>query len=293
MKLKEVIAENYELRPNYIYVVAEIGINHNGSVETAKKMIDVAKQSGCDAVKFQKRDLELVYGKDFLNELRDSPWGTTQGDQKRKLEFGYDEYQELFQYAKLLNLDFSASAWDENSLTFLDKFPMDFQKVASALVSNKNFLYKVAEKNKITLLSLGMCDWEMADEAIKIFDSLNCPVIPMHCVSTYPSMDSELNLIQIKSLQDRYKRIVGYSGHESSVSPSLVAATLGARVIERHITLDRAMYGSDQSASLEFPGIQRLVGSLRKLPIIYGVEEKIISERENLVAKKLRYWEND
>jgi N-acetylneuraminate synthase len=291
MKLKEIITQDVNERPTYIYVVAEIGINHNGSVDLAKKMIDIAKQSGCDAVKFQKRDLELVYGKNFLNELRDSPWGTTQGDQKRKLEFGYDEYQELHKYSKNLNLDFSASAWDEKSLEFLDKFSIDFQKVASALVTNKDFLVKVAERNIITLLSLGMCNWKIADDAIKIFDSLNCPVIPMHCVSTYPANEDELNLIQIKSIQNRYSRVTGYSGHETSVSPSLVAATLGARVIERHITLDRAMYGSDQSASLEFPGMQRLVGSLRKLPSIYGSEEKIISDREKNVAKKLRYWE--
>ena len=291
MKLKEIITQDVNERPTYIYVVAEIGINHNGSMDLAKKMIDIAKQSGCDAVKFQKRDLELVYGKNFLNELRDSPWGTTQGDQKRKLEFGYDEYQELHKYSKNLNLDFSASAWDEKSLEFLDKLNIDFQKVASALVTNKDFLVKVAERNKITLLSLGMCNWKIADDAIKIFDSLNCPVIPMHCVSTYPANEDELNLIQIKSIQNRYSRVAGYSGHETSVSPSLVAATLGARVIERHITLDRAMYGSDQSASLEFPGMQRLVGSLRKLPSIYGSEEKIISDREKNVAKKLRYWE--
>jgi len=291
MKLKEIITQDVNERPTYIYVVAEIGINHNGSVDLAKKMIDIAKQSGCDAVKFQKRDLELVYGKNFLNELRDSPWGTTQGDQKRKLEFGYDEYQELHKYSKNLNLDFSASAWDEKSLEFLDKFSIDFQKVASALVTNKDFLVKVAERNIITLLSLGMCNWKIADDAIKIFDSLNCPVIPMHCVSTYPANEDELNLIQIKSIQNRYSRVTGYSGHETSVSPSLVAATLGARVIERHITLDRAMYGSDQSASLEFPGMQRLVGSLRKLPSIYGSEEKTISDREKNVAKKLRYWE--
>jgi N-acetylneuraminate synthase len=254
-------------------------------------LIDEATLAGFDAVKFQKRDLELVYGKNFLNELRDSPRGTTQGDQKRKLEFGYDEYQELHKYSKNLNLDFSASAWDEKSLEFLDKFSIDFQKVASALVTNKDFLVKVAERNIITLLSLGMCNWKIADDAIKIFDSLNCPVIPMHCVSTYPANEDELNLIQIKSIQNRYSRVTGYSGHETSVSPSLVAATLGARVIERHITLDRAMYGSDQSASLEFPGMQRLVGSLRKLPSIYGSEEKIISDREKNVAKKLRYWE--
>lgn len=293
MKLKEIIAQDFNERPIYIYVVAEIGINHNGSVDSAKKMIDMAKQSGCDAVKFQKRDLELVYGADFLNDLRDSPWGTTQGDQKKKLEFGFDEYQELYRYSKSLNLDFSASAWDDKSLEFLDKFDIDFQKVASALVTKKEFLIKVAERKKITLLSLGMCNWEIADAAIKIFDSLNCPVIPLHCVSTYPAKEDELNLIQIKTMQKRYSRVVGYSGHETSVSPSIVAATLGARVIERHITLDRAMYGSDQSASLEFPGIQRLVGALRKLPIIYGTEEKIISTRENIVAKKLRYWEND
>ena len=291
MKLQEIITQDFNERPIYFYVVAEIGINHNGSVDSAKKMIDLAKQSGCDAVKFQKRDLELVYGKNFLDELRDSPWGTTQGDQKRKLEFGFDEYQELYKYSKSLNLDFSASAWDDNSLRFLDKFDIDFQKIASAFATNKEFLVKVAERKKITLLSLGMCNWEMADNAINIFDSFNCPVIPMHCVSTYPANEEELNLIQIKSMQNRYSRIVGYSGHETSVSPSIIAATLGARVIERHITLDRAMYGSDQSASLEFPGIQRLVGALRKLPIVYGTEEKVITNRESIVAKKLRYWE--
>jgi N-acetylneuraminate synthase len=292
MKLERVIKEYYSASPSYIYVVAEIGINHNGNLDTAKQLIEMAKISGCDAVKFQKRDLELVYGTKFLEEPRESPWGKTQGDQKRHLEFGLDEYSFLRDFTKSYGLDFSASAWDLNSLTFLDEFDLDFHKVASAMITNLDFLEAVASRKKITLLSLGMSDWQMADKAIRIFDNLNCPVIPMHCVSTYPAKNEDLNLIQINELQNRYKRVVGYSGHESSVSPSIVAAALGARVIERHITLDRSMYGSDQSASLEQPGLARLVGSLRKLPMLYGVKEKQILSGEIAIAKKLRYWEN-
>jgi N-acetylneuraminate synthase len=292
MKLASVIKESYSISPSYIYIIAEIGINHNGSVDIAKKLIEMAKLAGCDAVKFQKRDLELVYGSKFLEEPRESPWGKTQGDQKRSLEFDREQYSHLKDFTKSCGLDFSASAWDVKSLNFLDEFDLDFHKVASAMITNLDFLAAVASRKKLTLLSLGMSDWQMADRAIQIFDDMKCPVIPMHCVSTYPAKNEELNLIQISEMQERYKRVVGYSGHESSVSPSIVAATLGARVIERHITLDRSMYGSDQSASLEQPGLARLVGSLRKLPKLYGVKEKQILSGEMAIAKKLRYWEN-
>ena len=288
--LNEIYQQSHKSFPTHIYFVAEIGINHNGDLNTAKEMINIAKISGCDAVKFQKRNLEIVYGSKFLSEPRESPWGKTQGDQKRQLEFDENEYAELFEYTKSLGLDFSVSAWDEDSLNFLDSLNLDFQKVPSALVTHSAFLNKVAERKKITLLSLGMCNWDIADKAIEIFDSNGCPVIPMHCVSTYPAKESELNLSQITVMQDRYSRVVGYSGHETSVSPSIVAAALGARVIERHITIDRAMYGSDQAASLEPPALQRLVGSLRKLPELFGTADKFISSGEQIVANKLRYW---
>jgi N-acetylneuraminate synthase len=291
MKISQVISQDYKLPPTYVYVIAEIGINHNGDIGIAEQLISMAKHAGCDAVKFQKRDLETVYGGEFLLEKRESPWGTTQGDQKRKLEFGEAEYKHLSEFARKMGLDFSASAWDEKSLVFLDQYNLDFHKVASALATKVDFLEEIASRGIITVLSLGMCSWADADNAVSIFDKHNCPVIPMHCVSTYPAKEAELNLLQISVMKERYSRNVGYSGHEVSVSPSIVAATLGARVIERHITLDRSMYGSDQSASLELSGLERMVGSLRKLPTFFGSELKGISEGEAPVAKKLRYWQ--
>ncbi len=291
MKLSQIANQDFKLPPTYIYVIAEIGINHNGDIGIAEQLIAMAKHAGCDAVKFQKRDLETVYGAEFLLEKRESPWGSTQGDQKRGLEFDADQYKHLSGYARGMGLDFSASAWDEKSLRFLDEYNLDFHKIASALATKTDFLAEVASRGIVTVLSLGMCSWADADLAVSIFDKHNCPVIPMHCVSTYPAKESELNLMQISVMNERYSRNVGYSGHEVSVSPSIVAATLGARVIERHITLDRSMYGSDQSASLELSGLERMVGSLRKLPSFFGTEEKGISEGEAPVAKKLRYWE--
>lgn len=291
MKPQEIYEVSPTAHPEYIYTVAEIGINHNGDVEIAKKLIQMAKIAGCDAVKLQKRDLELVYGSALLDQPRESPWGTTQRDQKQALEFGDDEYSVLRNLCYELEIDFSSSAWDEKSLDFLDGFDLSFQKVASALATKLDFVESVASRKKITLLSLGMCTLEQADAAMEIFTKHNCPVIPLHCVSTYPTPENNLNLIQIQMLRDRYKTNVGYSGHEASVSPSVVAATLGAAVIERHITLDRSMYGSDQSASLEKEGIESLVSILRKVPMYLGNAQKIPTKEEMQVAKKLRYWE--
>jgi N-acetylneuraminate synthase len=291
MKLQEIYASAPTAQPQYIYTVAEVGINHNGDIEIAKKLIQLAKNAGCDAVKFQKRDLNLVYGSAVLDQPRESPWGTTQRDQKQALEFGERDYRQLRDLCYELNIDFSCSAWDEKSLEFLDAFDISFQKVASALATKIDFLEAVASRKKITLLSLGMCTLEQSDLAIQIFKKYDCPVIPMHCVSTYPTPESDLNLSQIPMLRDRYKINVGYSGHEASVSPSVVAASLGASVIERHITLDRSMYGSDQAASLEKEGIESLITILRKVPAYFGTVHKLPSPDEMQVAKKLRYWE--
>lgn len=291
MKLQEIYESSPTAQPEYIYTVAEIGINHNGDIEIAKKLIQMAKNAGCDAVKFQKRDLQIVYGSALLDQPRESPWGTTQRDQKQALEFGENEYFILRSLCSELEIDFSSSAWDEKSLEFLDQFDLSFQKVASALATKLDFVESVASRKKITLLSLGMCTIDQADAAMDIFRKNNCPVIPLHCVSTYPTPESELNLSQIPMLRNRYQTNVGYSGHEASVSPSVIAAALGAAVVERHITLDRSMYGSDQAASLEKEGIENLINILRKIPTYFGSSHKVPTEGEMQVAKKLRYWE--
>jgi N-acetylneuraminate synthase len=278
-------------RPDYVYVVAEAGINHNGDIDIAKKLIKMAKDAGCDAVKFQKRDLETVYGSELLDQPRESPWGNTQRAQKQALEFGAEEYRILRNYCREIEIDFSSSAWDALSLDFLDGYDLSFQKVASALATKLDFLEQVAKRKVVTLLSLGMCTLEQADAAMEIFRKHKCPVIPMHCVSTYPTPETDLNLSQIEMLRNRYNVNVGYSGHEASVSPSIAAACLGASVIERHITLDRSMYGSDQAASLEKEGIDNLVSVIRKIPGYFGTPKKIPSADELAVAKKLRYWE--
>lgn len=291
MNLLEISKSHPTSRPDYIYVVAEAGINHNGDIQIAKQLIKMAKDAGCDAVKFQKRDLEIVYGSKILDQPRESPWGNTQRAQKEALEFGQDEYRILRNYCRELEIDFSSSAWDLNSLYFLDDFDLSFQKVASAMATNQEFLIEVAKRKRVTLLSLGMCTLDQADAAMQIFKENDCPVIPMHCVSTYPTPESDLNLNQIEMLRHRYGLNVGYSGHEASVSPSLVAASLGSAVVERHITLDRSMYGSDQAASLEKEGIESLVSVIRKIPQYFGSSEKVPSADEIAVAKKLRYWE--
>lgn len=277
-------------RPDYIPVIAEVGINHNGEMEIAKKLIDMAKAAGCDAVKFQKREIGLVYSEAVLDSPRESPWGTTQRDQKNGLEFSAKQYSEIDHYCKAIGIEWSASAWDLVSLEFIESFNPSFHKVASALVTHEEFLRRVASFKRLTLLSTGMATQDDIDKAVEIFKSNNCPVILLHTVSTYPSPEEDLNLLLIPKLHERYGLPVGYSGHEPSVSPSIVAASLGAVVIERHITLDRTMYGSDQSASLEEAGLRSLVNSIRKIPSVLGDGVKRIAPGEDTVASKLRYW---
>jgi N-acetylneuraminate synthase len=273
-----------------IFVIAEAGINHNGDIQIAKQMIETAKEVGCNAIKFQKRKIDLVYTPEFLAEKRDSPWGTTQYDQKFGLEFSDLDFIELKNLAEEIGIAFSASAWDLISLEFIESLKPIFHKVASAFITNIPFLQKVASYGRPTLVSTGMCNLDDIDRAVEIFRKANCPFMLMHSVSIYPAKNSELNLLMLKSLSLRYSVSVGYSGHESSVSPTITAAALGAKVIERHFTLDRSMYGSDQSASLEPDGMRKLVSSLSKYPDIIGDGVKRFPENEQIVAKKLRYW---
>jgi len=276
--------------PKYCKIIAEIGINHNGDINLAKKLINMAKNCGCDAVKFQKRTVDIVYSKAFLSEVRKSPWGNTQRDQKTGLEFMESDYDIINEYCKENEIEWFASAWDEKSLDFLDKYKPKNQKVASAMIDNKEFLQQVATRKVHTYISTGMTTSKMISEAVEIFKKNNCKFTLMHSVSTYPCPEDQLHLINIAILREKYNCKVGYSGHEVSVGPSIFAAGLGADCIERHITLDRAMYGSDQAASLEERGLVTLVTTVRKLQSVIGKEKKQILDIETEVAKKLRYW---
>ena len=275
-----------------IYVIAEIGINHNGSLEIAKELIDMAKECGCNAVKFQKRTISIVYSEEILNQVRESPWGTTQRDQKEGLELSIDQYDEINSYCKLQKIEWFASSWDISSQKLMRKYQFPHNKIASAMATNLEFIKEVASEKIHTFISTGMMNLKEIDEAVNIFKEKKCEFTLLHTVSTYPSEESDLNLGCIKTLKDRYNCEIGYSGHETTVSPSIVAASLGASAIERHITLDRSMYGSDQSSSLQKDGLRTLVNSIRKLPIIMGDGKKRIIEKEIEISNKLRYWHN-
>jgi N-acetylneuraminate synthase len=277
--------------PKKIFIIAEIGINHNGSLKIAKELIDMAKRCGCDAVKFQKRDIETVYSKNELEKFRESPWGKTQREQKNGLEFSEKDYDEIDAYCKTLKIEWFASAWDTKSLDFLKKYNLKNNKIASALITHKDFLEHCAKQKIHTFISTGMSNMKIIEEAVEIFKKNSCPFSLMHSVSLYPCPDDVLNLNNIVLLKNKFNCSVGYSGHESSVSPSIVAAALGATCMERHITLDRSMYGSDQSASLEEPGLRNLVNSVRKVKECVGESGKKFQIGEDTVAKKLRYWE--
>ncbi len=271
-----------------IFFIAEIGINHNGDMKICKKLIDLASEAGCNAVKFQKRDINSVYTKDFLDGYRESPWGKTQRDQKMGLEFNKEEYEEIDNYCKTKNIDWFASAWDLNSQTFLRQFNCKYNKIASAMLVNIELLKMVAEEKKYTFISTGLSTLEDIERAVKIFEEKNCPFELMHCVSTYPMKDSDANLNTITTLREKFKCRVGYSGHETGLAVSYAAAALGASSIERHITLDRAMYGSDQAASLAPPGLRKVVAEVRKIQTALGDGVKRIIDDEIPIAKKLR-----
>lgn len=272
-----------------IFVIAEIGINHNGDINIAKDLIKAAKDADCDAVKFQKRTIDLVYTKELLDSLRQSPWGTTQRAQKEGLEFGLKEYREIDRYCKEVGIEWFASAWDLESQKFLRQFNCKYNKIASAMLVYEPLLKEVASEKKHTFISTGMSTIKQIDHAVDIFRKAGCPFELMHCVSTYPMDEEDANLNRIKTLREQYKCNVGYSGHEvGGFAISCAAAALGITSLERHITLDRAMYGSDQAASLEISGLKMLVGAVRKIEKAMGNGEIAIQPKEVPIAKKLR-----
>ena len=277
-----------------IFIIAEIGINHNGNLGIAKDLIDVAVAAGADAVKFQKRTIDLVYTQDFLDGSRESPWGTTQREQKEGLEFGLDDYTEIDKYCKEKGIEWFASAWDLESQKFLKQFDLKHNKIASAMIVYDDLLQAVASERKHTFISTGMTTEDDIMNAIKIFQSENCPFDLMHCISTYPMKDEDANLNAIKTLREKYNCNVGYSGHEVGLAVSYAAAALGITSLERHITLDHAMYGSDQPASVEPLGFRTLVGAIRKIEQAMGDGKLGYIEKEIPIAENLRQhlpWE--
>ena len=271
-----------------IKIIAEIGINHNGDMDICKQLIDVAADSGADCVKFQKRDIDQVYTQDFLDSPRESQWGTTQREQKLGLEFGAEQYQEIEDYCKEKGIEWFASAWDINSQKFLRQFNSKYNKVASAMIVYKELLKEIASEGKHTFISTGMTTYDDIQTAVDIFRKANCPYELMHTVSTYPMKDVDANLNMIKTLRDRFNCNVGYSGHEVGLAVSYAAAALEITSLERHITLDRSMYGSDQSASIEPSGFRHLVGAIRKIELAMGDGIKRTIEEETPIAANLR-----
>lgn len=273
-----------------LFIIAEIGINHNGDLKIAKQLIDVAKDCGCDAVKFQKRTIDLVYTKELLAAPRESPWGTTQRAQKEGLEFGLEQYREIDAYCREKGIEWFASAWDLESQKFLRQFNLKRNKIASALLVWEDFLKEVASEGRYTFISTGMSEFRHIDRAVEIFRSANCPFELMYCKSTYPLEDEKANLRGIVTLRERYGCKVGYSGHEVGLAVSYAAVALGATSLERHITLDRAMYGSDQAASVEPNGLRMLVGAARKIEQALGDGRIGITPEELPQARKLRAY---
>jgi N-acetylneuraminate synthase len=272
-----------------LFLIAEIGINHNGDMSIAKELIDASADAGFDAVKFQKRTIDLVYTKEFLDSPRESQWGTTQRDQKEGLEFSLDQYKEIAEYCKKKNIQWSASAWDIKAQEFMKQFNCSFNKVASAMLGHIPLLKSIASEKRKTFISTGMATLEEIDQVVAIFKDADCPFELMHCNSTYPMKDEDANLLCIPMLRDRYGVNVGYSGHESSLIKVCTAAVaLGATSLERHITLDRAMYGSDQAASIETNALRNFVETVRAVPSILGNGRKELSESELKTREKLR-----
>ena len=271
------------------FIVAEIGINHNGDLKIAKKLIDLAVVAGCDAVKFQKRTVGKVYSSNVLDSPRDSPWGTTTREQKLGLEFSLNDYKTIDSYCKKRKIPWFVSCWDVDSQIQMRKFNLKYNKVASAMLIHKKLLHEIAKEKKHTFISTGMSTIKQISDAIQIFKRYSCPFELMHSHSAYPMTPNEANLKVIETLQKKFKCNVGYSGHETgSYLICVTAVVLGAKSIERHITLDRAMYGSDQAASLEGPGLLRMVQDIHNLDKILGDGIKQIWDSEKPAMKKLR-----
>jgi len=270
------------------YVIAEIGINHNGDIDIAKRLIDIAKSAGCNAVKLQKRTVDIVYSPEELAKPRESPFGTTNGDLKRSLEFGLPEYREIDCYARDNQIHWFASCWDKPSVDFIGQFDVPCYKIASACLTDDELLTytRAKAKDRPIILSTGMSTLEQIDHAVEVLSKQN--LIILHATSTYPAYYEELNLKVIPILRQRYGVPVGYSGHETGIPSSVAAVALGACVVERHITTDRSMWGSDQAASLEPSGITRLMRDIRLIETSMGDGVKRVIQREYPIISKLR-----
>ena len=274
-----------------VFITAEIGINHNGDVNIAKQLIDIAKKAGCNAVKFQKRTVEKVYSKEILDLPRESPWGNTTRDQKLGLEFEKEEFDLINDYCKKINIDWYASAWDIHSQNFLRQYDLKYNKVASAMLTNIPLVKAIAEEKKHTFISTGMSTIEEIQTAIDIFKNANCPFELQHSNSSYPMKIEEANLECIKTLREKFSCDVGYSGHEAlGYLICVTAVVLGATSIERHLSLDRTLYGSDQPASLEPDGFKRLVRDIRRIEVVLGDGIKRVWDSEIPNMKKLRVF---
>ena len=278
------------IEKNRCYIVAEIGVNHNGQIEIAKQLINMARGAGCDAVKFQKRTVEVVYSPEELARPRENPFGPTNGDLKRGLEFGKNEYDEIDRYCKEVGIEWFASPWDEGSVDFLMQYDVPYVKIASPCATDRDLLRHCVSTGNPLLISTGMCDLSLVRQVVDTVIGWGGEIACLyHCVSTYPAQADELNLLGIQTLQREFPDIpIGYSGHEVGVATTLMAVVLGAVSVERHISLDRAMWGSDQAASLEAPGLTRLVRDIRVWERARGDGVIRISERERPIEEKLR-----
>jgi N-acetylneuraminate synthase len=271
------------------YIIAEIGINHNGDLKNAKKLIDISVFAGCDSVKFQKRNPDICVPVEQKNIIRDTPWGDmTYLEYKYRIEFGNKEYDEIDRYCKEKEIDWFASAWDLDSQEFLKQYNCKYNKIASAMVTNEILLHRVAEEKKYTFISTGMSTLKEIDKAVEIFRSYGCEFELMHCNSSYPTEDFNSNLNCIKTLRERYDCKVGYSGHEKGIQITLAAVALGVTSIERHITLDKYMYGSDQFASVNPMDLLKMCKLIKIIDSAMGDGKKILREEEKELLKKLR-----
>ena len=273
------------------FMIAEIGINHNGSVKLAKKLIDLAKKYKFNCVKFQKRDLSICIPDSEKNKMRNTPWGEmTYLDYKKKIELNHNDIMQINNYAKKNNIDLFASCFDINSLKHIKKYKFKYNKIPSALITNLEFTKEVALQKKHTFISTGMCEMKDIKRCVNIFKKFKCSFTLLHCVSLYPCPEEKLNLNMIRVLKRKFNCKVGYSGHESNIRPSIYAYFLGAEVIERHITLDRSMWGTDQAASLSEEGIEMLTTILLKKKSFLGSGKKKLLNDEKTMLKKFKYW---
>jgi N-acetylneuraminate synthase len=272
------------------FIIAEIGINHNGDMEIAKQLIDGAVDAGCDAVKFQKRTIDIVYTAEELDVYRESPWGKTNRVQKEGLEFGLDDYNEIDKYCKDNDIHWFASAWDTPSQKFLQQFKLKYNKIASAMLTYNELLEEVSSEGKHTFISTGMSTMDEIENAVNIFRKNKCSFELMHTNSTYPMKNEDANLNVIKTLRDHFNCDIGYSGHETGRVVSVAAATLGATSIERHITLDHSMYGSDQAASITLEDLKKLVLDINTVKSALGNPEKRVMETEVPIKANLRKY---